>query len=668
MWFTDGTDDAAGRITSDGMVTEFNVPQITVPPAYPGGPTEESYVPTAITCGPDGALWLTSSASGAYTPVPISKIWRVSTTGTFTGFDAPLSDSGLNAITAGLDGALWFTGEGLELDRITTSGVLSRFHLPGNYDVLGGLALGPDGSFWITQQEDVLSQDGTTPNIIRVSPTGVMKSYTIPRGTTLDPALGVPVSPTSLTVGSDGAFWFTESNAIGRMTASGTVTQFPTSNSIAHARMITAGPGGNLWFVESTVTANSGFVDEIARMTTRGAITTFEIPAAPNRGRAAFPLLGGGGITSLTPGSDGNLWFTENLTDPITGANDSSGLGRITASGSITVFPLNSLSPGGAFQVGTSTLGPDGDIWFSATQVDTNGVDTGYIGRISSRGAIRLYYVPSGVSMFGPSGSLVAGPDGMIWYVTANGSISRISTSGRPGESIAVTVRGVLVSGPNHDVWFVGDDGSGSYNKISLATRSGVVVMHNLPDQLVGYYADQIGGMVSGRDGNLWFTDGKSALVRISGLETPAGGLDDRFRFRIAPDYDTLYNRWTNTTKNARPSFEGVARPGLKVTLWALRQGDSKYIAIGQAKADSFDGSWTITSTRSLADGTYSVIASQGGPRPSSTELYTLQLDQYGLQPNALVINSSYKPGPPVVVTVPVLTVPTTVNARETLG
>ncbi len=65
----------------------------------------------------------------------------------------------------------------------------------------------------------------------------------------------------NITAGPDDALWFTESNAIGRITTDGIITEFsiPTGNSFPYG--ITAGPEGSVWFTE--VNAN-----KIGRITT----------------------------------------------------------------------------------------------------------------------------------------------------------------------------------------------------------------------------------------------------------------------------------------------------------------------------------------------------------------------------------------------------------------
>jgi virginiamycin B lyase len=138
--------------------------------------------------------------------------------------------------------------------------------------------------------------------------------------------------PSGITVGPDGALWFTEAsgNNIGRISTAGIVTDeypIPTTNSSPSG--ITAGPDGALWFTEFNSTSNG-----IGRITTGGVITQ------PSAGFRTF---------GITAGPDGALWFTENST-----------IGRMTTAGEITQFPL----PYG-HGPNSITVGPDGALWFT---------------------------------------------------------------------------------------------------------------------------------------------------------------------------------------------------------------------------------------------------------------------------------------------------------------
>ena len=130
------------------------------------------------------------------------------------------------------------------------------------------------------------------------------------------------------------------SGAIGRITPSGAITEFPLPTANIGAGDLTVGPDGNLWFPEELSVGPSPRY-AIGRITPSGALTEFPLPTA-SIDLGSYPV-------ALTVGPDGNLWFP-----------GSDAIGRITPAGSITEFPL----PTVGFNPGGLTVGPDGNLWF----------------------------------------------------------------------------------------------------------------------------------------------------------------------------------------------------------------------------------------------------------------------------------------------------------------
>src|SRR5215472_6651718 len=58
--------------------------------------------------------------------------------------------NGLTAITTGPDGALWFGGNN-HIGQITTAGVVTQFSLPTGNVVVQSITTGPDGALWFTE-------------------------------------------------------------------------------------------------------------------------------------------------------------------------------------------------------------------------------------------------------------------------------------------------------------------------------------------------------------------------------------------------------------------------------------------------------------------------------------------------------------------------------------
>jgi virginiamycin B lyase len=276
-------------------------------------------------------------------------------------------------------------------------------------------------------------------------------------------------SPSGIAAGPDGALWFANGGAIGRITTSGMVTVFRirSNENTSAAGGIAAGPDGALWFTE---------VSHIGRITTSGAIAEFPVPTSPH------------GVSGIATGPDGALWYT-------VGAGK---IGRITTSGVVTEFPVPTTlsAPFGI------TAGPDGAMWF------TEGASL-KIGRITTSGAITEFPTSQGGALFG----ITPGPDGALWF-GAEGYIGRITTSGTftkypyPNPSVG-RIATSIATGPDGALWFT--DAS-TTNSIGRITTSGSITEFQIPTGNSNPL-----GIVAGPDGAMWFTEGLAQKIgRIS--------------------------------------------------------------------------------------------------------------------------------------------------------
>lgn len=131
------------------------------------------------------------------------------------------------------------------------------------------LVLGPDGAVWGALQ------NGPAYRIVQfalsASGVNVAQSFALPAGA----AAG------SMTLGGDGALWFTDpqNNAIGRMSTSGAFSEYPLPSSNALGEpwfglwQIATACDGSVWFTEP----NAG---KIARIDAAGTIAEFAMPSA----------------------------------------------------------------------------------------------------------------------------------------------------------------------------------------------------------------------------------------------------------------------------------------------------------------------------------------------------------------------------------------------------
>ena len=280
VWFTEQTGGLIGRITPDGVVTEFPT----------GIPSRGNF--SAIISGPDGNIWFVGHGQ-ADSPDTNASIGRMTPMGEVTLFS---TDPAAQQITAGPDGNLWFSTAGIQgigntpsaaaVGRITPTGAITVFRLP-RLDLRGSIAtrsiiVGPDGNVWTLV-------DGYDKQLIRIALDGT--------------ATAVGVSPVGhMTLGPDGAFWIA-SHGIARVTPAGDFKRltegdlfaFPFSQAtLPIPTSIARGPGSSLW---------GGAERFLYRLTTDLAVTTYRVLAAkadPNTD----------GPRGVTTAADGSLWFS----------------------------------------------------------------------------------------------------------------------------------------------------------------------------------------------------------------------------------------------------------------------------------------------------------------------------------------------------------------------
>ena len=272
---------------------------------------------------------------------------------------------------------------------------------------------------------------------------------------TLYPVGGL-TSGSGITVGPDGAVWFTESDTIGRITTSGAITEYAVTVDNNNLGNITAGPDGALWFAPN--------VGGVGRITTSGTITEYLDKSF-------------GSVNSITIGPDGALWFTDRAVNVV---------GRVTTNGAFTVYPL----PGASYP-NNITTGPDGALWF----IQGGGSQ---IGRLSTAGVYSFWAIPTATGATG----ITAGPDGAMWFAgNGPGKVGRITTSGGTFTEYPTTGEypAGITAGPDGALWFTTNDGQ--LNELGRITTAGAITHYPLPAQ--SWCSD----ITVGPDGALWFID-----------------------------------------------------------------------------------------------------------------------------------------------------------------
>src|SRR5438105_7023575 len=320
--------------------------------------------------------------------------------------------------------------------------------------------------------------------------------------------------------------------------ATGTITEFNNSNrpgiiqnSSSDPLGLAVGPDGNLWFTDAgeNLQATGGAAappKQIGRFHLADGSLSFN-PAAdwfPNGEPGSVPV-------ALTNSGDNNLWFA----NAGTSAND---VGAINAQGG---NPLGVKDPFGAgipaSTISDITLGPDNNLWFTM-------FGSGNIGRIGRDGTnLTALKLPGGRSAVQPVTTTVtqhpqaitAGPDGNLWFtIQQSRTIGRMTPVGTFSEftppatlpglagiatgsdgNLYVTAEGDSTPSPAHPMR-PAMAGNGSLSRIRVS--DGQVTTFPQPPGATGFSPNAI---VTGPDGNLWFTDvGGNAIWRFDPLTT----------------------------------------------------------------------------------------------------------------------------------------------------
>lgn len=256
IWFTDPSNNAIGKQTPSGTVTEYNLP------------TDEAW-PDAIATAPNGNFWFVEDDA--------DQIGRITPTGSISEFALPSDNSSPTAIVSGPSGDMWFVDEGTnEIGKITPAGKVTEYPIDSSLTLDGSITLGPDGNLWASAEDD--SGNGL---LLRMTATGQISSFSLP--TTIN----------DLTTGPDGNLWIAGDGEIDRVTTAGVDTSFSLSSGDS-AFNIVSGPDGALWF--ATYGTNA-----IGRITTSGSAFEFDLP----EGTAPAS------VSDLIAGNDGKLWYAD---------------------------------------------------------------------------------------------------------------------------------------------------------------------------------------------------------------------------------------------------------------------------------------------------------------------------------------------------------------------
>jgi streptogramin lyase len=316
------------------------------------------------------------------------------------------------------------------------------------------------GNFWFTDQ-------GTTPAIGKVTTSGTITEFpiTIPGDTT--PSLN------GIAIGEDGNIWFADHGTvkgIGELNpATDTFSSFPVTGSLL--RGVTFGPDGNLWFTDQGTTKAIGVLCLTAS-------TLCSASDVVGQARHEYAVATNGGNTGTSPkdiilGSDGNLWFADTGT--------TKAIGEINPTTHVIAeYTYSGLNPGDI------TEGPDGNVWFTDRAGSKIGLVCLTVGAWCASADHSIHTFPTGIAGSTPEG-ITSGPDGNLWF-----------SDDQVGSLVVPIPREI-----------------GEISPTTGAVTGYVVATHG------GNTGSKPAAVTAGADGNVWFADkGATPAIGRMGVDT----------------------------------------------------------------------------------------------------------------------------------------------------
>ena len=534
-----------GETTPAGVTTEFSLPA--------------DLAPYGIAAGSDGNMWFTEPG--------VSKVARITPSGTITTYPTPTPASQPRMITLGPDGNVWFSEQGSnQVGMITPAGAITEFPVPG---IPGAITAGPDGNLWF-------ELDNGEANIARMTPSGTVSVFALPPGYR---------GASAIVSGADGNVWFESADTIGQITPQGEITEFaPPGSSFAG---ITSASDGNLWLTDPAL-------QSIARFTPGGSLTEFAIPAT-----SPYPA-------GITTGPDGNPWWVEQGepwyrapfhakvgTIPV----GSAGPPPVSVTG-VTPVSVTDLSPYWGPSTGGTTVTITGVNLLGATGVSFGGapaqsftvVNADTVTAVTPRHALGVVDVtvttPSGTSTPSPASQFAFSDPKCGQTITASTTLkSNIGPCG--GDGIVIGADNITLNLGGHRLFGFGNhasDPDGCNTQLLANDRSNIAGI-DLPMRQGVTIRN---GEISGFDAGVWLQAGSGNTITSLNVHDNVG-VDD-YNCATLGDGIVLFhsanNTITNVTLDHNGFFDNIGLFGIGTDHNLIKNNLSENSVTGSAQSD----------------------------------------------------------------------------------
>ncbi len=258
MWVTLGDEGGIAVVSSSSQVEEIELP------TYPSTRCDGS--PSEIIAGPNGNMWLTLFSSffdDSRMGDTTGCVAEINMSGGVTMMRLP-SYNGANTgpdpegIVLGPDGNVWVSDPGTSaIDRITPSGSITQFVVNSTVGVPAELSVGADGAIWFTELDNYWARESPAG----ANPPSYVGSLTTDGQTLEQYSLGSYSAAYFGQAPVDGALWFTDPNtdAVGGVTLGDYVGEYPLPTAGASPTFLTGASDGSLWASESNGPAVAKF-------------------------------------------------------------------------------------------------------------------------------------------------------------------------------------------------------------------------------------------------------------------------------------------------------------------------------------------------------------------------------------------------------------------------
>ncbi len=515
-----------------GLLGASTLSTVSFPPAYPRGASPQGN----LILGTDGNFYGTTPRGGSY---GYGTVFKLTPGGTLTTLYNFRLGAGTIATPGGLiqgsDGNFYGTASD---GNITTNGGISQYGwvfklTPGGTLTTLASVTSSNGGIPFTaliQGNDgnlygTTNQGGTSGNgtVFKLTPSGTLTTLANFNST-------YGSGPTGLIQANDGNFYGTtypgtSYNSYGtvfKLTPGGTLTILSTGGYLSS---LTQGSDGNLYG-----TALGG----VFKLTLGGSFT----------GLGDFSS-SGGNLNSVTQASDGNFYGTTSYG----GSSSKGSVFKLTPTGTVTTLTSfnssNGVDPNGLVQ------GSDGNFYGSTYSGGPNNVGTLF--RVTPSGTLTTLYNFISSSGFEPLAGLVQGSDGALYGTTFRGGSSDYGTVFKaiPGGTITTLVNFNSTNGAYPQATLIqGSDG----NFYGTTTQGGSSTAYGNPgegtvfqltptgtlntlanfDSTNGSYPNA--GLIQASDGNFYGTtaeggtNGGGTIFKL----TPSGTINSLFSFGFA--------------------------------------------------------------------------------------------------------------------------------------